>query len=75
MEVTDQFHASAALTVGKSPLNPLGRRLGGPQILSALSDDMKILDLELRPQQMDGGGGVAGEIWPREQDVARTNLK
>jgi len=31
MEVSDQIHAPAALTLGKSPLFPLNRRLDGPQ--------------------------------------------
>jgi len=31
MELSDQLHAPAALSQGKSPWYPLDRRLGGPQ--------------------------------------------
>jgi hypothetical protein len=41
MEVSGQLHASVALPQGKSPQNPLDRRLGGPQCRSGHSVEVK----------------------------------
>jgi hypothetical protein len=39
MEVSDQFHAPAALPQGKSPWYPLDRGLGGPQSRSGRGEE------------------------------------
>jgi len=41
MEVSGHLHTPAALTPGKEPLNPLDRRLGGPQNRSELGGEEK----------------------------------
>jgi hypothetical protein len=43
LEVSGQFHASAALPLGKSPRYPLDRRLGGPQSRSGRRGVVTIL--------------------------------
>jgi hypothetical protein len=48
MEVSDQLHASAALSPGENPWYPLGRKLGGPQSRSGRCGEEK------NPQPLSG---------------------